>query len=186
MQMSIIEPLVSLAFSVYTNKGVYALLLGSGLSSAAGIPTGWAVVEDLVRKLAVAMGEDPPAAAAKWYNQRVGETLGYSQLLDKLAATPEERLNMLRGYFVPTAEEREQGRKIPTQAHHQIAELAFGVFDPGKKDKAKLALEEFLQPNRVVSMHAPKFTPDSELGAMLRTAVVNRCLAIQLNRKAAL
>jgi hypothetical protein len=64
--------------------------------------------------------------------------------------------------------------------------LAFGVFDPAKRDKAKLALEEFLQPNRVVSMHAPKFTPDSELGAMLRTAVANRCLAIQLQRKAAL
>jgi hypothetical protein len=64
--------------------------------------------------------------------------------------------------------------------------LAFGVFDPAKKDKAKLALEEFLQPHRVVSMHAPKFTPDSELGAMLRTAVANRCLAIQLQRKAAL
>jgi hypothetical protein len=54
------------------------------------------------------------------------------------------------------------------------------------KDKAKQALEEFLQPNRVVSMHAPKFTPDSELGAMLRTAIANRCLAIQLQRKAAL
>jgi hypothetical protein len=64
--------------------------------------------------------------------------------------------------------------------------LAFGVFDPAKRDKAKQALEEFLQPHRVVSMHAPKFTPDSELGAMLRTAVANRCLAIQLQRKAAL
>src|SRR5208282_5071755 len=64
--------------------------------------------------------------------------------------------------------------------------LAFGVFDPAKRDKAKQALEEFLQPHRVVSMHAPRFTPDSELGAMLRTAVVNRCLAIQLQRQAAL
>ena len=63
--------------------------------------------------------------------------------------------------------------------------LAFGVFDPAKKDKAKQALEEFLQPRRVTSMHAPRFTPDSELGAMLRTAIANRCLAIQLQRKAA-
>lgn len=64
--------------------------------------------------------------------------------------------------------------------------LAFGVFDPTKKDKAKLALEEFLQPHRVASMHAPKFTPDSELGTMLRTAVLNRCLNIQLQRGSAL
>jgi phosphoglycolate phosphatase-like HAD superfamily hydrolase len=64
--------------------------------------------------------------------------------------------------------------------------IAFGVFDPARKDKTKQAFEEFLQPRRVTSMHAPKFTPDSELGAMLRTAVANRCLAIQLQRKAAL
>lgn len=64
--------------------------------------------------------------------------------------------------------------------------LAFGVFDPVRKDKAKQALEEFLQPRRVTSMHAPRFTPDSELGAMLRTAIANRCLNVQLQRKTAL
>jgi len=64
--------------------------------------------------------------------------------------------------------------------------LAFGVFDPTRKDKTELALKEFLQPNRVVSMHSPKYTPDSEMGAMLRTAVASRCLDIQLQRKTAL
>jgi hypothetical protein len=63
--------------------------------------------------------------------------------------------------------------------------LAFGVFDPKKRDKAKQALEEFLQPKRVVSMHAPRYSADSELGAMLRTAVAQMCLAIELRRKTA-
>jgi hypothetical protein len=63
--------------------------------------------------------------------------------------------------------------------------LAFGVFDPKKRDKAKTALEEFLQPHRVFSMHAPRFTAEAELGAMLRTAVAKVCLEIQLKRKAA-
>jgi hypothetical protein len=36
----IVDPYTSLAFSVYGNKGVYALLLGSGVSRAAGVPTG--------------------------------------------------------------------------------------------------------------------------------------------------
>lgn len=63
--------------------------------------------------------------------------------------------------------------------------LAFGVWDPTRKDKTELALKEFLQPNRVDSMHSPRYTPDSELGAMLRTAVANRCLAIQLQKKTA-
>jgi phosphoglycolate phosphatase-like HAD superfamily hydrolase len=63
---------------------------------------------------------------------------------------------------------------------------AFGVFDPSKEAKAKQALEEFLKPGRVVSMHAPKYTPDSELGSMLRAAVASRCIAIQLQRRTAL
>lgn len=46
-----IEPYISLAFSVHSNKGVYALLLGSGISSAAGIPTGGEIVLDLIRKV---------------------------------------------------------------------------------------------------------------------------------------
>lgn len=35
------DPLTQLSFSVYENKGVFAVLLGSGLSRAAEIPTGW-------------------------------------------------------------------------------------------------------------------------------------------------
>jgi hypothetical protein len=60
--------------------------------------------------------------------------------------------------------------------------LGFGVFDPEKEKKTKEALEEFLQPDRVVSMHAPNYKKSRELGSMLRAAVVNRCTAIQLER----
>lgn len=34
------DPTTQLAFSMFENKGVYALLLGSGVSRSAGIPTG--------------------------------------------------------------------------------------------------------------------------------------------------
>ncbi|WP_158285587.1 hypothetical protein [Azospirillum sp. TSA6c] len=46
------DPLLSLAHSVQSNKGVFAVLLGSGVSRAAGIPTGWELTFDLVRRLA--------------------------------------------------------------------------------------------------------------------------------------
>src|SRR5262249_2014379 len=62
---------------------------------------------------------------------------------------------------------------------------AFGVFDPAKEGKAKQALEQFLKPGRVVSVHSPRYTPDSELGSMLHAAVATRCGAIQLQRKTA-
>jgi hypothetical protein len=44
------DPLTQLSFSVYENKGVFAVLLGSGLSLAAGIPTGWEITLDLIRR----------------------------------------------------------------------------------------------------------------------------------------
>ena len=43
-----IEPELKLAIALHSSPGVYALLLGSGLSSAAGIPTGWQITLDLI------------------------------------------------------------------------------------------------------------------------------------------
>ncbi len=34
-----IDPVLSLAVSMHAQKGVYALLLGSGISRSAGVPT---------------------------------------------------------------------------------------------------------------------------------------------------
>ena len=48
-----IDPLVTLSFTIHTNPGLYALLLGSGISRPASIPTGWEIVLDLIEKLAV-------------------------------------------------------------------------------------------------------------------------------------
>jgi len=36
--------LLQLAFAIYNAPGVYALLLGSGVSRSAGIMTGWEIV----------------------------------------------------------------------------------------------------------------------------------------------
>jgi hypothetical protein len=59
------DPLTQLAFSVYEGKGVFAVLLGSGLSPAADIPTGWEITLDLIRRVALAQGvEDQPDWAA--------------------------------------------------------------------------------------------------------------------------
>ena len=44
--------LTTLAFSIYSNKGAYALLLGAGISKASGLPSGWDIVTDLLKKLA--------------------------------------------------------------------------------------------------------------------------------------
>lgn len=116
-------PELSLAFAIQSSPGVYAMLLGSGVSRAARIPTGWEVVLDLVRKLAVAQGADCEPDPAAWFRSQYGAEPGYSQLLDALAKTPAERAQILRSYFEPSEEERREGVKSPTKAHRAIARL---------------------------------------------------------------
>lgn len=118
-----IDSMVSLAFAVYSNKGAYALLLGSGISRASGIPTGWEVVLDLIRKVARLEGDDCEPDPAAWFRNKYDSEPDYSKLLDVIAKTPTERQQLLRSYFEPTEDERTQGLKLPSAAHKAIAKL---------------------------------------------------------------
>lgn len=123
-----IDPLLSLAFGIQSNKGVFAVLLGSGISRAAGIPTGWDVVLDLSRKLAAMMSEDCGEDPAAWYKTKFGKQPDYSELLDALCKTPAERQQLLRSYFEPNEDERAQELKQPTKAHRAIGKLVVQGF----------------------------------------------------------
>ena len=120
-----IDTLNSLAFSMQANPGVYALLLGSGVSRSAQIPTGWEITLDLVSKLAAAQGEGDVRSLdpEDWYREKFGKDPDYSDLLDELAKTPAERQQLIRGYLEPTEKERADGLKVPTPAHMAIARL---------------------------------------------------------------
>lgn len=118
-----IDPIHSLSFSIQSNKGIYAVLLGSGVSRSAKIPTGWEVTLDLVRKLAAISGEESPPSPEEWYRDKFGREPDYSELLAAVAKTPAERQQLLRGYWEPTDQEREEGAKQPTAAHRSIAAL---------------------------------------------------------------
>ena len=118
-----IEPEISLAFSVHSKKGTYALLLGSGVSRAAGIPTGWEIVLDLIKKLAATNGEDCSADPETWFVNKYNEEPDYSNILEYFSKSPTTRSQILRPYFEPNDEEREENLKMPTQAHKSIANL---------------------------------------------------------------
>jgi len=119
----VLDPTISLAFSLHTNPGAYALLLGSGISRTAEIPTGWEVVVDLIEQVAQLSGEETGGDPPGWYRQRFERDADYAVLLEELAAEPAERQRLLRAYFEPDDEDREQGRKVPTAAHTAIARL---------------------------------------------------------------
>lgn len=126
-----LDPLVSLATSVHTQPGVYALLLGSGVSTGAGVPTGWGIIEALVRDLSAAAEPDvldaADAAAADpeawWAKHGDGQPLGYSNLLAAMAPTSAGRRAVLARFFEPSEQDRDAGLKVPSAAHRAVAEL---------------------------------------------------------------
>ncbi len=115
--------LIQLAINVHYNKGAYALLIGSGISRAASIPTGWEITQELLRQLAFIHGDQFENDLERWYLNKFGVNPGYSELLDHLGKTPTERHNFLRPFFEPTEQEKEEGKKQPTKAHRAIANL---------------------------------------------------------------
>jgi hypothetical protein len=120
---------MALSLNMHSSPGVYALLLGAGISIASGVKTGWGVVEDLVGKVAAVRDPDDPDARAaamadpeKWWEAHSNEPLGYSALLGAVAPRPASRQAMLAGYFEP-ADGDEADAKGPTAAHRAIAQL---------------------------------------------------------------
>ena len=118
-----IRPELSLALNIVSSPGAYALLLGSGVSRSAQIPTGWEIVLDLIRQIAENEAEDPGSDPAEWYRTKFGESPRYASILEELAPSPTERQAMLRRYVEATPDEREEGVKTPTEAHTAIAHL---------------------------------------------------------------
>ena len=111
-----------LAFGLQSSPGAYVVLLGAGASMGAGVPSAWGVQEELIRRLALAEGQDEAEPFA-WYQDRYGKPSTYDDLLAVLTHTPEERQALLRGFFEPTEEEREAGLKAPQAAHQAVARL---------------------------------------------------------------
>jgi hypothetical protein len=104
-------------------RGVYALLLGSGISRSSAIPTGWEIVLDLIRKLAAMKHESAEPDPEVRYKELTGNEPDYSDILDEITKSSAERLLLLRSYFEATEEDRQQGRKTPSPAHRAIATL---------------------------------------------------------------
>ena len=103
---------------------IYVVLAGSEVSSAAGIKTGWQVVEDLVRRIAIAEGVDPSELGddpAAWWGKQGRPELRYDTLLGAMARTDAARQAVLRTYFEPPL--AAEGSPPVTPAHTALAQL---------------------------------------------------------------
>jgi hypothetical protein len=109
---------------MFSSPGVYAFLVGSGMSTAAGVLTGERIVDDLVRRVARQRGTDPelfeddPRA---WWLDQTGEDPRYDVLLEGLAATDAGRQSLLRSYFERDVDSDESLQ--PSAAHRALAGL---------------------------------------------------------------
>lgn len=115
---------VALATALHAAPGAYAVLVGSGLSSAAGVPTSWQVVQDLLRQIALAEGVDPADLEddpERWWAAQGRAEPRYDTLLPALSHTDAARQTLLRRYFewLPNG----AGRVHPTEGHRALASL---------------------------------------------------------------
>ena len=118
-----IHRLTTLAFSLYSNKGVYAVLLGSGVSRSAHMPSAWEVENCLIEKVAATQGVSGQDDWHKWFYDFYGTAADYSSLLADIASTKTERVALMKSFFEPDEKEKELGWKKPTIAHRSLAKL---------------------------------------------------------------
>jgi hypothetical protein len=93
----VIDPLIALAFSVHREPWRVRAPARSGVSRAAGVPTGWDVVTDLIERVAHLQGEDMAGDPGSWFRARYKVEPSYSALLageSKLAEPDRERPNI--------------------------------------------------------------------------------------------
>jgi len=119
-----IDPITSLVLGMQAKKGIYALLLGSGVSMSAKIPTGWDILMDLISDVYKLHfpGKAMPETPYNWYKGHFNQEPNYSSLIGILAKTPTERNLVLRKYFEKGPNDDENDKE-PTPAHHAIARL---------------------------------------------------------------
>lgn len=169
---------------MYDHPGVYALLIGSGTSRAAGIPTGWGVIKDLVARAATAspdpIGQDPTDDEVEswWRLYGDGGELGYASLLENLGYTAASRSGILNGYFEPTDKDRENQTKVPRPAHAAIAQLAVSgyirvIVTTNFDDLLEQALRAAGVPHQVVSS-------ESDIEAM-KPLVHAKCTVVKVH-----
>nr|WP_259407053.1 SIR2 family protein [Pseudomonas sp. S07E 245] len=78
---------------------------------------------ELVKRAGIASGVGEQEDWHAWYVGQTGEQPNYSTLLETLAGTQSERRAIVQGFLEPTAQELEDGLKVPTRAHRAIAEM---------------------------------------------------------------
>lgn len=117
------DEVIPVALALHNSPRRYALLVGSGISQAAGIPTAEDITDDLIRQIAgkeIKSGQTPQ----DWYKEtHEGKSPTFSRLLDEVARSDEDRKAILSHCFEPDDAPGKPRKIGPTSAHLTIARL---------------------------------------------------------------
>jgi len=111
-----INPILPLSISMAEGKGVYALLLGSGVSIEAGIPTGRDIFWETMRLIYHESGgkDDDAAKLKEWFEASEYATCTYADILAALFPSIGDRHQFVAKHF---------DNKVPGPSHKLIAEM---------------------------------------------------------------
>jgi len=121
---SAFDPILMLASALQAVPSSHAVLLGAGVSIAAGVPSAWGVQEELIRRIAVMCDADIPGSPHQWYREQFATDPTYQGLLEELAPTQHERQAILRSFFEPDPRDQDARPAQPSPAHVALARLA--------------------------------------------------------------
>jgi len=112
-----IDSMSALTSSMHASPGLYAVLVGSGISRSAGQPGAWEILGKLITSYATAQGVDlepSDASPFDWWYQKMGVLPDYSNVLEQLEPTRGGRQNRLATHFQ---------HATPSSAHQDLAGL---------------------------------------------------------------
>ncbi len=119
--------LLSLAIQLASSRGEFVVFLGSGVSKAAGIPSGWDVHNRMLTELYIAATQDQdplPPAVQEWAENEGLASSDYSTLIERVRPSIPDRTAYLRSMFVREGDDQNEEVIPPTKAHQVIACLA--------------------------------------------------------------
>lgn len=122
------DAVVPVAYAMHASPKRYALLLGAGISVAAGLPTASDASGNMI--LAVARGRGEQVERGKdnevclaWFKDTFGEPATFQRLMKELGISEGNRKDGLKPFIYQTDEDGNPVPGIPTEAHRAIARL---------------------------------------------------------------
>lgn len=112
--------------AIFHSRNEYILLLGAGISRAAGIPQAEEIIDDLIKEDTYLYQDTSLNSSEKrndWYKNKYHEPPTYSNVIQRYASGQAQTHNRLKGYFEPSEQDKKKGKKSPTATHICIAEL---------------------------------------------------------------